>query len=67
VESRGRQRISLVTVYYSNKILYSALLPNRFAALQALVDQSLDAVSSRLLALDLETSESDPDMASNDI
>jgi curli production assembly/transport component CsgE len=67
VESRGRQRVSQVTVYYANKSLYSAFLPTKISALQTLVDQSLDAVSSRLLALDLEASESDPDMASNDM
>ena len=67
VESRGRQRFSLVTIYFANKVLYSAALPTRFSALQALVDQSLDAVSSRLLTIELGASESDPDMAADDI
>jgi hypothetical protein len=67
VESRVRQRFTVVTLYYSNQSLYSAILPTRFPALQSLVDQSLDAVSSRLLTLELGASESDPDMAADDI
>jgi hypothetical protein len=67
VESRVRQRLSLVTLYYANQSLYSAILPTRFPALQALVDQSLEAVASRLLTIELGASESDPDLAADDI
>ena len=67
VESRARQRLSLVTLYYANQSLYSAILPTRFPALQALVDQSLEAVASRLLTIELGASESDPDLGADDI
>jgi hypothetical protein len=66
VESRARQRFSVVSLYYANQSLYSAILPTRFPALQSLVDQSLDAVSSRLLTLELGA-QSDPDMAADDM
>jgi len=67
VESRVRQRLSLVTLYYANQSLYSAILPTRFPALQALVEQSLEAVVSRLLTIELGALESDPDLAADDI
>jgi hypothetical protein len=67
VESRGRQRFTLVNVYYANQSLFSAIVPSRYPALQALVDQSLEAVSSRLLTLELGASESDPDMAADEM
>jgi hypothetical protein len=66
VESRARQRFSVVSLYYANQSLHSAILPTRFPALQSLVDQSLDAVSSRLLTLELGA-QSDPDMAADDM
>jgi hypothetical protein len=65
VESRGRQRVSQVTVYYANKTLYSAVLPTKYAALQVLVDQSMDAITSKLLTLELDSMESEPDIASD--
>ena len=67
VESRSRQRFTLVNVYYANQSLYSAIVPSRFPALQALVDQSLEAVSSRLLTIELGASESDPDLAADEM
>lgn len=63
VESRGRQRFTVVTIYFGNQSLHSAVLPARYPALQAVVEQSLDAVSSRLLNLELGASQGDPDMA----
>jgi len=65
VESRGRQRISQITVYFENKNLHTVVLPTKFSAMQGLVDQSLDAVSTKLLELELDSSENDPDLASN--
>jgi len=67
VESRGRQRFTLVNVYYANQSLYSAIVPSRYPALQALVDQSLEAVSSRLLTIELGASESDADLAADEM
>jgi len=67
VESRGRQRFTVVTVYFGNQSLHSAILPARYPALQALVEQSLDAVSSRLLTLELGASQGDPDIAADEM
>ena len=67
VESRGRQRFTVVTMYFGNQSLHSAILPARYPALQALVEQSLDAVSSRLLTLELGASQGDPDMAADEM
>lgn len=67
VESRARQRFSLITIYFANKVLYNAVLPARFSALQALVDQSIDAVSSGLLTIELSTSETDSDLAADEM
>ena len=67
VESRGRQRFTVVTVYFGNQSLHSAILPARYPALQVLVEQSLDAVSSRLLTLELGASQGDPDMAADEM
>ncbi len=63
VETRIRQRFSVVTVYFGNQSLFSASLPSRLSALQALVDQSLEAVSTKLLTIELGASDNDADMA----
>jgi hypothetical protein len=63
VESRGRQRISQVAIYSSGRAVHSVALPVKQSALQAVVDQAIDAVATRLLEFDLEANGLDPDIA----